>query len=216
MPQIALSLVDFPEFGFDLTLYGGDVTLLPGLESFLSSVLRDFVIRPFVLPGRFVFDLPGSGGEEAALGFDRPRGMLFVTVEEAARIPRVDLFSAADCYVKVGTTGGGGRKKKKKGNEREKREGEGAVGQLEQDPNDPKPQQPRLAAGAPPPAGPRPGERGHRLRADGRGRDGGRRRDREVLGQGERRRRRSQRKGGGGRGEEEEVEAGAGGSGEAS
>jgi hypothetical protein len=118
VPQIALSLVDFPQLGFDLTLYGGDVTLLPGLESFLSAVLRDFVIRPFVLPGRFVLDLPGGGGEEAALGFDRPRGMLFVTVEEAARVPRVDLFSAADCYVKVGTTGGG-RRKKKKGNERE-------------------------------------------------------------------------------------------------
>ena len=119
VPQLSVALVDVPEFGFDLTLYGGDLTLLPGLESFLSTVLRDFVIRPFVLPGRFVIDLPGGGGEEAALGFDRPKGMLLVRVEEASRVPRVDLFSAADCYVKVGTTGAGGggkgRRKKRRG-----------------------------------------------------------------------------------------------------
>ena len=114
VPKLSVALVDFPErLNFDLRLYGGDLTLLPGLEAFLAAVLRDFVISPYVLPGRFEVELT-AGGEEAALGFDKPKGMLFVTVEEATRVPRVDLFSAADCYVKVGTTGGAKKKKKKK------------------------------------------------------------------------------------------------------
>lgn len=114
MPQLRVALVEFPErLGFDLRLYGGDVTLLPGLEAFLRAVLRDFVLGPYVLPGRLVVDLTSPSPEEEALGFDRPKGLLFVTVEEAARVPRrgVDLLSAADCYVKVGLTGGKKRKK---------------------------------------------------------------------------------------------------------
>ena len=127
VPRLSVALVDFPRFGFDLTLYGGDLTLLPGLEAFLSAVLRDFVMRPYVLPGRFVVDLPFGGGEEAALGFDRPKGMLFLSIEAATRIPRMDLFSAADCYVKVCTTGG---EKKKRGGKQGEGEGEKEQQQL--------------------------------------------------------------------------------------
>jgi hypothetical protein len=53
---VSVSFVDAPDLAFALTLYGGDVTLLPGLEAWLAGLLRDW-LRPFVLPGRFTYPL---------------------------------------------------------------------------------------------------------------------------------------------------------------
>ena len=39
-----VSLVDMPDFSFDLDVLGGDVTLLPGLEAWLNSLIRSSVL----------------------------------------------------------------------------------------------------------------------------------------------------------------------------
>ena len=34
-----------PNFNFDLTLYGGDIGFLPGLEAWITTVIKDSVLR---------------------------------------------------------------------------------------------------------------------------------------------------------------------------
>ena len=97
--RLQVSLVEQPQFGFELTLYGGDITLLPGLEAWLTAVIRDAVLGPFVLPGRFTFPLSPAATSASPL----PRGMLFVTAVGARGLPRMDLFSKTDAYVRQET-----------------------------------------------------------------------------------------------------------------
>lgn len=54
---LQVSLVGQPDFSFDLNVYGGDLTILPGLEGFLSGFIRDIVLQPYVLPEKLVFPL---------------------------------------------------------------------------------------------------------------------------------------------------------------
>lgn len=49
-----------PQFSYNLNVYGGDVTFLPGLEVWLNSLLRDTVFQPLILPeGRTIPIAPG-------------------------------------------------------------------------------------------------------------------------------------------------------------
>lgn len=41
-----------PRFSFDLTAYGGDLSILPGLEAWLHGLVKDAVLGPFVLPDK--------------------------------------------------------------------------------------------------------------------------------------------------------------------
>ncbi|KAA6419256.1 MAG: hypothetical protein FRX49_10780, partial [Trebouxia sp. A1-2] len=48
MPIVAamqVAFVEMPNFNFDLTLYGGDIGFLPGLEAWITSVIQDSVLR---------------------------------------------------------------------------------------------------------------------------------------------------------------------------
>ena len=55
-----VSLLDMPQFSYNLNVYGGDVTFLPGLEVWLNSLLRDTVFQPLILPeGRTIPIAPG-------------------------------------------------------------------------------------------------------------------------------------------------------------
>ena len=47
-PQVAL--VEMPKFSFDVTMYGGDVSLVPGLEKWLTQFMKDTVFRFPLLP----------------------------------------------------------------------------------------------------------------------------------------------------------------------
>lgn len=55
--SLQVSLVGLPNFSFDMHVYGGDMSLLPGLEGFISSFIRDIVLKPFVLPERLTIPL---------------------------------------------------------------------------------------------------------------------------------------------------------------
>ena len=37
--------MEMPNFNFDLTLYGGDLGFLPGLEAWITTVIKDSVLR---------------------------------------------------------------------------------------------------------------------------------------------------------------------------
>ncbi|CAK0785413.1 hypothetical protein CVIRNUC_008622 [Coccomyxa viridis] len=90
------SLVQMPDFSFDLDVLGGDVTLLPGLEAWLNSFLASSVLRPYVLPRGYTVEIVKGGGLEG------PRGILFITLIEAQHLPKTDMLSKTDCYVRMG------------------------------------------------------------------------------------------------------------------
>ncbi|KAK9836322.1 hypothetical protein WJX81_005293 [Elliptochloris bilobata] len=92
-----MALVDMPDFSFDLNVLGGDVSAVPGLENWLKSTVYTNVIRPYVLPGKYV--LPLVAPED--MGIQPPKGMLFVTLVAATDVPKMDLFGESDCYVKL-------------------------------------------------------------------------------------------------------------------
>ena len=54
-----ISLVDMPDFSFDLDVLGGDITLLPGLEAWLNNLIRSSVLR-CAPPPRKAHSLPAT------------------------------------------------------------------------------------------------------------------------------------------------------------
>lgn len=100
MPIVAamqVAFVEMPNFNFDLTLYGGDIGFLPGLEAWITTVIKDSVLRPYVLPDHYT--IPVVPGDYNAI--DKPRGMLFVTIISAKNVPKMDWFNGSDPYVRL-------------------------------------------------------------------------------------------------------------------
>ena len=56
--------------------------------------------RPYVLPESFVLPLVDSSD----LGIEKPQGMVFVNLIEATDVPKMDLFSQSDGFVKCAPT----------------------------------------------------------------------------------------------------------------
>lgn len=100
MPIVAamqVAFVEMPNFNFDLTLYGGDIGFLPGLEAWITAVIKDSVLSPYVLPERYVIPvIPGDFNQ-----VEKPRGMLFVTIVSAKNVPKMDWFNGSDPYVRL-------------------------------------------------------------------------------------------------------------------
>ena len=42
--MLQIAFVDMPSFSFDLNMYGGDLTLLPGVEMWLNSIIKEYVL----------------------------------------------------------------------------------------------------------------------------------------------------------------------------
>ncbi|KAK9824188.1 hypothetical protein WJX72_008409 [[Myrmecia] bisecta] len=98
---IQASLVEMPKFSFNINVYGGDVTLLPGIETWMNAFIRDQVLRPFILPERVIIPLvPGGGATDWE---HRPRGMLFVQLKGATNVPKMDIFGKCDPFVRLYT-----------------------------------------------------------------------------------------------------------------
>ena len=49
---LQLAFLEQPTFTFDLKLIGGDATLLPGVEDWLTALIRTCILKPFLLPER--------------------------------------------------------------------------------------------------------------------------------------------------------------------
>ncbi|KAK9861272.1 hypothetical protein WJX84_001563 [Apatococcus fuscideae] len=95
---VKIAFVDMPSFSFDLNMYGGDLTLLPGVEMWLNAIIKEYVLGPYCLPEAWSYAfVPGINQ------YDRPAGMLFVTVKEATNVPQMDWFNPSDPYVTLFT-----------------------------------------------------------------------------------------------------------------
>ncbi|KAK9865697.1 hypothetical protein WJX84_002675 [Apatococcus fuscideae] len=94
--SIKVSLLDMPQFSYNLNVYGGDVTFLPGLEVWLNSLLQDTVFQPLILPeGRTIPIAPGLQNAQM------PAGMLYLHIVEAENVPRMDWLSPSDPYIQL-------------------------------------------------------------------------------------------------------------------
>lgn len=49
---LQISLVEMPSFSFNIHVYGGDITFLPGVEKWINWFIETRVLRPYVLPER--------------------------------------------------------------------------------------------------------------------------------------------------------------------
>lgn len=54
MLALQLAFLEQPAFTFDLKLHGGDTTLLPGMEDWLTVLIRTAILKPYILPERYV------------------------------------------------------------------------------------------------------------------------------------------------------------------
>lgn len=92
---LQISLVEMPSFSFNINVYGGDITFLPGVEKWINWFIETRVLRPYVLPERltvpvkFLYDPTLETDKDWA---GRPEGMLFVRLIEANNVPRMDWF----------------------------------------------------------------------------------------------------------------------------
>ncbi|MCJ1425923.1 hypothetical protein MMC29_003824 [Sticta canariensis] len=64
---LKVSLVSQPEFSYNLSVQGGDITFLPGLEAFINSFVRETVLQPYILPEGFRLPLDAGGVLEVRL-----------------------------------------------------------------------------------------------------------------------------------------------------
>ncbi|KAK9838568.1 hypothetical protein WJX81_007714 [Elliptochloris bilobata] len=99
---IQVAFVEMPKFHFDLNVYGGDVTFLPGIEQWLRHVAREKVLRAYTLPQRYTYALD----PQRLAALEAPRGMLTVRLVDARDVPRMDLLSKTDCYCKLSVGSG--------------------------------------------------------------------------------------------------------------
>jgi hypothetical protein len=88
------SLVQPPKYHYHLSLYGGDLTLLPGVEAWLDSVINDCVIQSYMIPDGYVMPLV-----DGDLMIDLPQGILFVRLIEVVNVPKTDWLGKCDPYV---------------------------------------------------------------------------------------------------------------------
>ena len=59
-----VSLLEQPRLSYGLIIQGGDISFLPGLETFINSVLRNSILEQYTLPGGFILPLSPAGGRE--------------------------------------------------------------------------------------------------------------------------------------------------------
>ena len=60
---LQVSLVSQPEFSYNLSVQGGDITFLPGLEAFINSFVRETVLQPYILPEGYRIPLDGGSAQ---------------------------------------------------------------------------------------------------------------------------------------------------------
>lgn len=90
------ALVEMPKFSFDVTMYGGDVSLVPGLEQWLTTFMKDTVFRPYILPEVYSSAFTEAAEDEQI----RPKAILFIKMIGAKHVPKMDIISQSDPYVR--------------------------------------------------------------------------------------------------------------------
>lgn len=99
---VHVSFLQPPSISYEVSSFGANPLLVPGLESWMGSFISEQVMDPFTYPDGYTVDvgellgLEGSGSPQM-----QPQGILCCTIKSATGVPKTDLFGSCDPYVKV-------------------------------------------------------------------------------------------------------------------
>ena len=96
-----ISFLEPPAISYEVSSFGANPLMLPGLESWMNSFIAENVMTPFTYPEGFEINLGHLMGIDVPHVNLHPEGILTVTVKSASGVPRTDYFGTCDPYVKV-------------------------------------------------------------------------------------------------------------------
>lgn len=91
---IHVGLWEMPDLNFKMTGWGGTMSALPMLHSWLLDTVRSMVFGPYMLPSGYTYKVQPDVFVPVPLD-----GVLEVEVVEARRVPKMDLLTQSDPYV---------------------------------------------------------------------------------------------------------------------
>lgn len=100
--SVKVSFLGAPETSYQVSSFGANPLMIPGLEAWMNSFIENTVLEPFMFPGGFLLDISDllGMGPSDAVG-SRPEGLLDVVVKSAKNLPNTDIFGLTDPYVKL-------------------------------------------------------------------------------------------------------------------
>lgn len=97
-----ISFLQPPAISYEVSSFGANPLLVPGLESWMGSFISEQVMNPFTYPDGYSVDVSSLLGIESAAGPQiQPQGILCCTVKSATGLPKTDIFGLCDPYVKL-------------------------------------------------------------------------------------------------------------------
>lgn len=96
-----VSFLEAPSINYEVSSFGANPLMLPGLESWMNSFISEQVMNPFTFPDGFALDINKLLGFDGIAAHLHPEGILAVTIKSASGVPRTDWFGLCDPYVKV-------------------------------------------------------------------------------------------------------------------
>lgn len=97
---VKVSFLEAPTFTYQVSSFGANPLMIPGLESWVDEFVRNQVMQPFTFPEGLTVNVGQLFGVDIHIPVKRPQGMLVIKVVDAVNVPRMDLFGLSDCYVK--------------------------------------------------------------------------------------------------------------------
>eukprot|EP00963_Diacronema_lutheri_P010727 scaffold1143_cov396-Pavlova_lutheri.AAC.4 len=94
---ISVSLIQKPRIDFGLKVLGGEITAIPGLDTWFFYFITEILAAQIVLPEKIL--VPLIEGDLSQL--DKPQGLLLVELIEARNLKDADMFGKTDSYVKL-------------------------------------------------------------------------------------------------------------------
>lgn len=94
---ISISLIQKPRIDFGLKVLGGEITAIPGLDTWFFYFITEILAAQIVLPEKIL--VPLIEGDLSQL--DKPQGLLLVELIEASNLTDTDMFGKTDSYVKM-------------------------------------------------------------------------------------------------------------------
>ena len=99
---VHISFLQPPSISYEVSSFGANPLLVPGLESWMASFISEQVMNPFTYPDGYTIDVSSLLGiERSGDPQMQPQGILCCTVKSAAGVPKTDFFGLCDPYVKV-------------------------------------------------------------------------------------------------------------------
>ncbi|KAL6771588.1 hypothetical protein ACKKBG_A26990 [Auxenochlorella protothecoides x Auxenochlorella symbiontica] len=93
---VRISLINPPDFGYDLKLGFVLETMEPLIKSWVDGVVKESVLQPYVLPEHLWIPITDDAED-----VDKPEGVLHVKILNATGVPRMDLLGGCDPYLEI-------------------------------------------------------------------------------------------------------------------